>query len=163
MGCDASCYCTQYFSCIFQSMYSYGVRLSASIDSVTERDISINALVWSATHAQCVRRWTHVHFNQRTRMECDRPCVRSATCLFTFQSTHSYGVRLMASNNTLYRQIISINALVWSATMLKRHRDFDKHISINALVWSATLTVYIIISANGHFNQRTRMECDKGR
>ena len=78
-----------------------------------------------------------------------------------FQSTLSYGERhmvvlLFADNDT-----ISIHALVWRATRELACAGDRVTISIHALVWRATSVPFLPYEIAENFNPRSRMESDE--
>ena len=148
----------------FQSTHSCGVRhwltsndvlgvgisIHALLWSATERfsesvkrfDISIHALLWSATKQ--FNGWNIYlrNFNPRTPVECDAVPDTSGLTSVGFQSTHSCGVRPITAFYNKTPVIISIHALLWSATGGRGIKICHEWISIHALLWSATLNYF---------------------
>ena len=99
-------------------------------------------------------------FNPRTRVECDKPISARSRLTTIFQSTHSCRVRLTKEVWLLSVMIISIHALVQSATKNMSIGGLQTGISIHALVQSATDVIKQKQEETGYFNPRTRVECD---
>ena len=79
--------------------------------------ISTHALTWSATFSTLARRIVY-HFNSRTHVECDNFRTFVPPVPFSFQLTHSRGVRLLFFRVVTCQNAISTHALTWSATEL---------------------------------------------
>ena len=80
---------------LFQSTHPRGVRLIASLISL------FMAYFNPRTHVGCDSRPFHrfgrrCDFNPRTHVGCDKPCTSSSIYLYSFQSTHPRGVRLLS-------------------------------------------------------------------
>ena len=122
--------------------------------------ISTHALTWSATFSTLARRIVY-HFNSRTHVECDNFRTFVPPVPFSFQLTHSRGVRQFSDIRATCAFFISTHALTWSATIVlscshlsecnfnsRTHVECDRidiqqlsvhnAISTHALTWSAT-------------------------
>ena len=86
-----------------------------ALAAVFRVSVSIHALVWRATCA------CNAYFDEES-----------------FQSTPSYGGRLLDCVPLLWLSRVSIHALVWRATAKYSLPFFVIHVSIHALVWRAT-------------------------
>ena len=77
-----------------------------------------------------------------------------------FLSTHSCGVRLTEIIASSVEFIISIHALLWSATHERHAHKGVEPISIHALLWSATFKSVLLTYPSQYFYPRTPVECD---
>ena len=131
-------------------------------------DISINTPVKSATFKVTFNTFCVFNFNQRTREECDgKTSVKSATVkLQSSLNGHIISINALVKSATTASAVyggtdhISINAPVKSATSSCYSLSPKQHISINAPVKSATMLEELLIRDVLYFNQRTRGECD---
>ena len=69
-------------------------------------------------------------------------------------------MRLLDERERLRSLAISIHALLWSATVIRRHTNFNALISIHALLWSATVMLLFLATVLLYFYPRTPVECD---
>ncbi len=116
----------------------YRVRLQTRTAHQAIPEISIHALIQSATSSTRNAWQKNTNFNPRTHTECDNCVVARVFMFVKFQSTHSYRVRRVC------RKLLQA----------------FKRISIHALIQSATQSVSLPLWSLKNFNPRTHTECD---
>ena len=148
----------------FQSTHPRGVRPgnAATASSATT--------LFQSTHPRGVRQEdkeyrgrVQVSFNPRTRVGCDTRASCPTTSYAVFQSTHPRGVRLGETALENYKDVVSIHAPAWGATLGRIRNGPAKTVSIHAPAWGATCIQHACAAVRVCFNPRTRVGCDAAK
>ena len=154
----------------------YPARMAA-----TER-VSIRALAWRATadlaaisaRLDCFDPRSRVEsdqpprpspptaccFDPRSRVESDKVMPRASAQAGRFRSALSRGERRRAFGAPTGREVVSIRALAWRATVRSFPHQAVLGVSIRALAWRATEAVPGGMRITNCFDPRSRVESD---